>query len=511
MTTVRYTFADIGADEIRRVAAAAGIESARRCSRAARKLAMDRGDYRADVAARIAEVYDTNMARENVTRHISLESNLLQRMADAVCVAYKIPPLRTVRKSAGASKQNANLARVARLDRAMREANRIAFLTGVSWVRPFPAERSKSLLSAESGLVPECEVIGPDKALKAWYGSDPRNPDALLCLHAADDDRIRYVLHDADACHYLDRAGQLVDRREHGMGVPPLAEIRVDEPNDVSPWDELRNDRLYTATIDLARLIAHIRWVRKAQSFKLIVLAGEAVDAMPADQRLQPEGAIATGSNPADLRLEIQDLDTSVSNAEAEIAALMHRLAESYGLTQRFVDYVADGSGVSSNHTMSPREHAALADLRDRQILTLADGDRAACARLAVAGKLCGLNAPDPDRLLADLDVSYAPLSYVDEPMKRLEVFAEEISLGLSDHAHVYQRMHPHMSLEECHQAVLAHIERRNEYNDLLSRHQISNDPADDPRHDGEQLSARQGREGGLAAAEMMGDNTSDE
>jgi hypothetical protein len=360
--------------------------------------------------------------------------------------------------------------------------------------------------------VPECEVIGPDTAIQTWYGSDPHNPDALLCLHAADDDRIRYVLHDADACHYLDRSGQVIDRREHGMGVPPLAEIRVDEPNAMRPWDDLRNDRLYTATIDLARLIAHIRWIRKAQSFKLIVLAGEAVDAMPQDQRLTPEGAIATGMDPASLRLEIQDLDTSVANAEAEIAALMHRVAESYGLTQRFVDFVTEGPGVASASAMSPREHAALADLRDRQIITLADGDRAACARLAVAARRCGLKAPDPDRLLADLDVSYAPLSYVDEPMKRLEVFAEEIRLGLSDHAHVYQRLKgQHLSIEECHQAVLAHIERRNEYNELLSVHQIPNDPAADPRHEGEQLSAQQGRVGGLARPDATGENEQDE
>lgn len=477
------------------------LASRSRMGRARAKLAVDRGDFASQVYARIDEVYESDYARERVKMYVSLETNPMQRLTDAVSVCYKVPPLRRIGDTDRLTKSFVAASRAARLNAAMRRASRVAFQTGVCWLRVYPAKRTESPMDVAGKMMPECELITPASAVRAWYGSDPRHPDMLLAEYASvEDDRIRYVLHDAYACHYLDAGGGLVMRREHAMNMPPLAEVRVDEPDDDDPWDSMRNDRLLTATIEVARLIAHIRWIRKSQSFMLMQVTGEVVSEMSEGQRINPETGIAVAADPDAIRIDVHNMDISVKNAEEEIQALLSRLAESYGLNQRSVDAADDKSGVTDSQAYTPREHAALADLRDRQLMSLEDADRAACVRLSRVAEVCRMECPKPERVWRDLEVQYAPLSYIDQPMARVELAAEKIKLGLTHHAEVYQWDHPHLSLTECDERVRENINMRNEYNELLAKHQIPLDP----RQEGETAAARQGRIGGITKSQEM-------
>ncbi len=479
----------------------------KRQERARNKLAMDRGDFMAPLKARIREVYATDWAVHNTTIHASLEANPLQRMADAVAGApYLVPPVRRLRSNR-ATEMLGEVANRAHLDASMRRAVRVAFLTGVAWLRPHPAIRAASPFAPAESLVPEIEVIDPSTAIRAWYGSDKCHPDVLLCSFRSKDPGLelaRFVVHDATGVHYLDAGGKVLDVRETGMDMPPLAEIRVDEPDPCDPWDAMRNDRLYTATLDVARLIAHQRWIRKEQSRKHLVIRGQGANDMPEGQARGPDAPIISTDDPDSLQVDVLDFDLAITNSEAEITALLERVAEGYGLSARVLGINANGSPGDS---MRAEEHSALAALRDRQVLHVAEGDKAACTRLARAAAVCGIKCPPPERVWGELEINYAPLTFVDHPLQRLAVAAEEIKLGLADHVTIYQRFHPYLTRRDAEARLRESVDIRNEINALLSAHQTPKDP----RQDGEQLSARQGRVGGQASpdgdAEASEDN----
>jgi hypothetical protein len=467
-----------------------------RQQRARAKLAMDRGDFRRPFAGRVAEIYRTPYAQEQVLRHFSAEANPQQRMADAVCVAYRTPPQRRLRSKSATSSLNKAL-KASKLDRAMRYAARAAFLTGVSWVHVCPE-------IVNDKLVPRTKVITQDRVVRCWYGSDPDHPDAMLCTFAADadsgiagHDRVRFAFIDADGVRYLNEGGEVVDWRTNAMAAPPLAEVRDDERHEEDPWGQHRNDKLYTATLDVARLIAHMRWVRKEQSRKLIVMTGESADDIPEGQAKGPELPVVIAANPADFEIQILDFDQAITNSEAEINALLERLAESYGLSSKVLN-PSRSVQESSDASLRAEEHSALASLRDSQTMHLAEGDRAACVRVARACQVCGVKCPAPDVVAEQLEITYAPMSFVDHPLTSLQISAERIKLGMSDHLTEYMARHPDLSRDEAEARLREHIEMRNAINEMLSVHQIQKDP----REEGEQLSAQQGRIGGQATPE---------
>jgi hypothetical protein len=98
--------------------------------------------------------------------------------------------------------------------------------------------------------------------------------------------------------------------------------------------------------------------------------------------------------------------------------------------------------------------------------------------------------------LLSTREIIWPPLTFVEHPLVQVQVAEKKMTLGLADHATVYQEMHPWLTLAQAQERVMAHIDRRNEYNAALAARNMAANPADE----GATLAQLQGRLGGETA-----------
>lgn len=438
------------------------------------RLRIDREDFRDLVDARIDQVYEVAAIRAKVRRFVSTAVNPLQMVADRLSVAYRVPPTRSIAGEPEASETWSQLMKETKIATRAKQWGRFAFISNVCHVMPWPVQREGQPVSLRYVTV---TADSSDVA----FSDDPEHPDALW-YDVSDGQsgvpgaEVAFV--DSEAWSFLDDRGRLLARFEHGLGVAPFATFRVRPQPPGDYWDRHRGRRMVDATLDVARIVAAMGYVRKDQNKKLMTLFADGMDeTVPAGQALQTEHPIVANAPPADVSFQIHDLNTPTRSFHDEIDFHVENLADSFGVGMYVIDpTTSNRPGSESERAASG--YAALSELRDQQVEVLRESEHELAYKTALVAERFGHQyAVDPELVREKFEIRFAPLTFLSHPRDRMQYYTEAIRLGLMDHATAYQNEHPELTLEQSEERVMEHAERRARINEFQARRNLGSDP----------------------------------
>lgn len=456
--------------------------SARRAGFAARML-IDHERHRHLILQRIAQVYETAEARYAIGKHVDRRRNLLKKMADRVAIAYEQPPSREV-KGVAEYRQRAFLA-------AYKEAR--TSLEAVAWGRDaWIANVVHVLPRIEDGKL-QWVTIRPHAAEVIFDPAGEAKPSILL--YETRSRGATMVAVDGERWWWLTEAFEVVADEEHAMGPRPWGEFRTAQPPEDDYWDRGRGQQLVDATLEIARISAHMAWARKHQSKMAAYLVVGSDDKLPPGQMLNGEDPLFVRGD--SVTIGALNLIVPVKDFEDEMRLIARDAAEAVGAPYHDSD--------SDPGPTSPRDQAQLVKARNAQIKYLKLGEeqvaRSAAAELT---RVSHPGALDPEVVAERFRIDYAPLTFADHPLARVETAKAEGSVGWTSEFRSYAREHQ-VTLEQAREEVMAHLEQRAEFLDLVTTRNL---PADG--NDGATLPERQGQIGGRMSADMN-PNPSDE
>ena len=436
------------------------------------------------ILRRVAEVYETAEARAAIGRHVDRRRNLLRKMADRVAIAYETPPSREVRGVAE-RRQRAFLA-------AYKEAQ--TNLEAVTWGRTaWTCNVVHVLPRIQDGRL-QWVTVRPHAADVIF---DPAGePKPSILIYDTNSRGARYVAVDGERWWWLTDGFEVLADEEHAMGPRPWAEFRCSQPPEDDYWDRGRGQHLIDATLEIARISAHMAWARKIQSKNAAYIIVGSEDKLPPGQMLN-------GEDPLFIRGEGVTIGTlgmivPVKDFEDEMRSIARDAAEAIG-----VPY--DDADTDPGPT-SPRDQAQLVKVRNAQIKYLRVGEeQAAKSAAAELTRVAHAGALDPDTVAEGFRIDFAPLSFADHPLAKVEAAKAEFSIGLNSEFRHYAREHQ-TTLEQARDEVLENLEQRSEFLELLTKRNL---PADG--NDGATVPEVQGQIGGRMSAAMNNPQPSDE
>lgn len=456
-----------------------------RKSHFAARLLIDHERHLPLIYQRIAAVYETSEAREAIGRHIDRRRNLLKKMADRVAIAYETPPSREI-KGLSARRQKLFLS-------AYKEAR--TNIEAVSWGRDaWICNVVHVLPRIEHGKL-TWVTVRPHAADVIF---DPAGePKPSILLYKTRSRGAELVAVDSERWWWIGPDWELVPGgdEEHAMGPRPWAEFRTAQPPEDDYWDRGRGAALVDATLEIARISAHMQWARKLHSKVAAYVVVGADAEMPPAQMLNGETPFFARG---DVQLGTLDLIVPVKDFEDEMRSIARDTAEAIG--------VPYDDGDSDPGPSSPRDQAQLVKVRNAQVKYLRIGEeqaaRSAAAELTRVGHP---GAVEVDRVAEGFRVDFAPLTFADHPLAKVETAKAEMGIGANSEFRWYAREHQ-ITVEEARKEVLEHLEQRAEFLDLVTTRNL---PADG--NDGATLPERQGQIGGRMSAAMNNTSPSDE
>jgi hypothetical protein len=461
-------------------------------------------NWRHIVLSYIANIYQTPAVRIAVQRRVKRTYNVLRQICGRVCVAYKIPPLRTIGGSEAQQKAWSDVMVESRIATKAKTWERYTFACNVVITVPRVRERADG-----QGKVLDYEMILPDRAEVYTDPDDPMGPPLQVAYSIKDGSDftgrpIRWCVLDDQAWTYFDERGHRTQRIEHGAGIFPGTVWRLDDPID-DWWDSHRGAGIADATIEVAHLAARRDWVRHSQDRKKEIFFAKDLHKIP-QQVPGAEGPIGIPMTPSEARLDVLDLDTPIDAFQAHIRDYLHQAAESINVPSVLVSFNFDeGSDVDK-----AGQHAALADVRQSHIEWHRQSEQDSAWKTALV--LRGMGHPlarqlPPDLVRDTFATQYAELLYVEEPSARLANSKARVSQGLSSTYREYHREHPHLTFAQAKDAVNEMAEEEGELNAYYIENNISRDV--DTRM--KTLAQLQGAQGGEASGEARNQDDTDD
>ncbi|MGL5912283.1 MAG: hypothetical protein ACRCZP_19920 [Phycicoccus sp.] len=472
---------------------------------AERRVLMMQENWRHLVHSYIDNIYATPAVKLAIKRRVKRTYNVLRQICGRVCVAYKIPPLRTIEGSDEQKKAWSDLMAESRIATKAKTWERYTFATNVVITVPRVRERADG-----QGKVLDYEMILPDRAEVYTDPNDPMGPPLQVAYAIKDGSDftgrpLSWVVLDDQAWTTYDHHGRRTGRVEHGAGVFPGTVWRLDDPVD-DWWCSHLGDGIVDATIEVAHLAARMDWVRHGQDRRREVFFSTDLNKIP-QQVPGAEGPVGIPMAPANARLDILDANTPITNHREHMREYLHQAAESYGIPSVLVDFsLLDDGGV-----LNVTQHAALKDVRDSHIEWHRQSEHDSAWKTALV--LRGMGHPaarmlKPDMVEETFSVQYADLLYVEEPKARLDNSKSRVAQGLSSTFREYHREHPSLTFAQAKAAVLEMAEEEGELNAYYIEHNISRDPETRLKT----LAQLQGAQGGEASGEARNeDNTDDD
>lgn len=484
-------------------------DSSHRRIRAQRRYKIETDGYEQEALAHIADVFRTPAARTEIRKFLSLTTNVQKRMTDRIAdPLYRLQPRRFLADAdVEQADRYAAMLRESRWQMRAKQWVRYAFIGNVAFVVPHVREYRGQKVTRLHVIPPSiAEAIRPPDT-----GSDDVDPDEVSVLIWQSDtknDRPVYQVVDSLGWYEIDGSmgGGLREVSLWDHGEVPVTPLRLWNPPPTDWWDRCRGERLPEVTIHAARVQSLLHWVRKEQGRKILVYKGE--EGPPGDQTAMPEVAISTNKNPADADVMAVDYDLDPSNAIAELRFLVEQAAESMGVPSSVVDWNTPQGTLGTVQL----GQIALSEVRDSMIATVEPCELDLAWRCALQMKSAGHPmAPDPAVVKEQARIQFPPLSFVDTPKARLEVYREKLTMGLITHGQILMAEEPSLyPTEEIADAkIIENIEKRNEVSRLLAEGNTPKDP------DGEVKSLPEalGQVGGMkrALAEASDDEKADE
>ena len=458
-------------------------------------------NWRHLVVSYVGNIYRTPAVRQAIQRRIKRTYNVLQQIANRVCVAYKIQPVRQLEGARDDQREAfAALMRESRIATKAKTWERHTFACNVAITVP-------RVYESPAGLGPQLtyEMILPDRCEAYTSDNDPMGDPVMVAYTVKDGSDftgqpLQSIVLDAEAWHYYDHRGNRIRSVPHGAGVFPGTVWRLEDPVD-DWWSSHRGSGIVDATIEVAHLAARMDWVRHGQDRKREVLFAGDMPKIPT-QIAGAEGPVEIPLPPDLARLDVFDLNTSIENHLAHIRAYLHQAAESIGVPSTLVDF--DPSATSGE--INAQQHAALADVRQSHIEWYRQAEHDSAWKTALV--LRGMRHPSarllpPDLVRESFAIDYPDLLYVEEPTTRLSNAKARVAQGLSSTFREYLREHPSITFAEAREQVLAMAREEGELNQFYITNNIPRDP--DQRQ--KTIAQLQGQAGGEASGESRNED----
>lgn len=445
-----------------------GGNSLSRKAQARARLMVDAQRHRPLLEAHVYRAYDSPLVRGEVARHLDVLKNLQRQVTSRVAVAYQQPPARSLRGvSEGEEGKFLRAYREAKTDVLAEKWGRYAFFLSVVHVIP-RYERGKLVWV----------TVTPDKADVIF---DPNEDEPSILVYETHALGAVYVAVDSERWWWISDTFEVLHEEEHGMGMRPWVEFRFQDPPELDYWDRGAGQDLFDGTLEIGRVYAHARWVRKNWSKKLLTIhAGENVN-VPEGQNIganQP--VMSRGSGAMDF--QIHDVSVPIKDFEDEMAVITASVLEQYGLTTE------DRSAKSE----------ALVKIRAQQIKHFERAELELAVRATAILKANGALSLTPDQVRDSFRVLFAAPRDADHAKDRMETAKAKMALGQTDPYEVYVQEHPGTTREEARDYVREHVTARAEFFQVWTEHNMPLDPADDLKT----MAEFNGKLGGLMSGE---------
>lgn len=442
-----------------------------RKAKAAAKLQVDAQRHKHLIEAHVLKYYDSEEIRTEVVRHVDLLKNLQRQVTNRVALCYHRPPSRTIR-GVDDDQVVALLAayREAKTDVQAERWNRYAFFLSVVHVLP----------RYEHGRL--CWVtVTPDKADVLFDPIGELEPSILV--YETKSHGAKRIAVDSERWWWIGSDWKIAHEEVHGLGMRPWVAIRWQHPPESDYWDEGAGQDLYDGTLELGRVYAHARWVRKHWSKKTATVhKGENVH-LPENQNMSANQPVMF-HGPGQSKVEVHDTIVEIAGFKAEMREITESVLEGYGLPANVVDF-STGSTEDAANVFSPakiNQNEALVKLRDQQVKHFDDAEIELAVRAVALLRRAGRLAITEEQVRSGFRCRHAPMTFADHPAARVKTAKEQMSIGATNPYEFYMMEHPGVTFEEAREYVDKNVELRAEFYDLWIASNMNLDPSDDLR-----------------------------
>lgn len=444
---------------------------------AERRVLMMQGNWRHLALTHAAQKYKVQAVRQAILAEIKTTSCVLRQLANRICVAYKVPPIRTLDKASEQSQQA--FARVLEQGSIVTKAKqweRYAWACNVALivprVRDDPSGQGKRL---------DYEMILPDRAEVFTSDLDPMGMPVKVVYETKrgsdrDPDPIRLTILDAEGWRELDSKGRTVSFTPHNAGVCPAVPWRLEDPVD-DWWCSHSGEGVVEASLEIPHKWARMDWVRNGQDRfrEHLGAAGELLAAVP-QQAVGSEGPIQLPIPPDAYKWEALDVNTPIDNHLGHIRAICRQVGGAYGVPWILDDFDPGTNADDDWEPANPQQHASLAELRTNAIEFHRRSERR--LQWVTALVLRGMGHPDarllpPDMVLERFAIEFPELTYVEHPKVRVEVATARVAAGLSSTFREVHREHPELTFDQARELTLSFAEEEGELNLFYIQHNI--------------------------------------
>ncbi len=448
-----------------------------------RRLKVDKGQHASLILQRVYEAYQSQAARESLSKHISTKRNVQRQIVDSIATLYNTPPTRTLRGATPVQAAAfAKAYKAAGVDQKMEAVGRYAMLCNVVHM----------LARYERGQIRLIEVL-PDCCDVVF---DPAGVDdsPSILVYATRSHGAAWVAVDAERWYWITSSWVELMSEPHGLGRRPWATFRWRAPTPGEYWDHELGQELTEGTVDIGRMSAHMEWVRKIRAMALVVQTAGTNDPLPSAQHGNGEEAILLRGSSI-VGMEVLDPETPPENFLRDIDAATKAIADLFGLS-----LAAGGpEQTSAVDPGSSQSKDALANHRLRQTKHFVAGEVELAVLVASLMRREGLLDIEPERVGEMLRVRYGSRTPADK--NRAEAAKAQMKLGATSKFKYYRQEHPELTEDEAREEVLENIAEEIELADYLVTRNLSLDDEGQI----ETLAQQQGRLGGQMSGATRG------
>lgn len=421
------------------------------------------------IRAHILKYYETQEIRNEIIGHVDSLKNLQRQVTNRVAIAYNRPPARTLRGVPQEQEAKFRAAyKAAKTDSLAEKWNRYAFFLSVVHVLP----------RYESGRLRWVTVL-PDSA-DVLFDPDGEDEPSIL-LYETRSHGAAYVAVDSERWWWIAKDWTIKHEEPHHMGMRPWVALRWQEPPEDDYWDRGAGQDLLDATLELGRVYAHARWVRKNWAKKLTTLHTGNTVHIPENQNLGANQPVKfEGSGQA--LLQVHDTIVGMSEFQAEMREIVESICEAYGLPSNLIDFATRSTEDAAN-AFGPAKvngHDALVKIRDQQIKHF----DAAEVELAVRGgavlRAHGELALSEEQIREAFRCRFGALTFADHPKARVETLQAKMAVAHANPYDEYMLENPSVTLEEAMEEVDRNVELRARLYRKFVTENVPMDPSND-------------------------------
>jgi len=416
------------------------------------RMLVDAQRHRHLIEAHICRMYSTPEIRAGILAHVSVLKNLQRQVTNAIAVAYSRPPSRVFKDvDETEARKFATAYREAGTDELAEQWNRQSFFLGVVHVLPrYEQDEQGGGRLTWVTVLPDCaDVLFDPKGEK-----DP----SVLVYETTGHGAVRVAV-DSERWWWLNERWEVVREEEHNMNMRPWVVFRWEQPPSFDYWNRGQAQDIYEATLEMGRLLAHMRWVRKNYSKKTETLhLGQNVKAPPGQNMGAIEPIVTIGDG--DHEFEVHDTAVPPDAFIVEMRELTEAVLEGHGLPANVVDFNTASTQDASNAFAPAKlnKHEALVKVRDKSVKMYKRAELELAVRAVAVLRAHGQSQLTEQQVRESLSILFASLSFADTPVARMASAKAQQSMMQTNPIALYQAENPGATTEEARAAVLENI-----------------------------------------------------